>query len=95
MKNYGTSTETTKVSHKDPHGIAPRLEDFLADQDDATKDRYANELANSGSEWGKALEMRYADSLVYFGLLERQVTPIMSGPHVRGSRTAYRRINGI
>ena len=73
--------------------VTPRwsLEDFLRDQEDATKAKYAAEMGHANGEWQKPLEMRYADSLEFFGRLERRVTTLYSGVHVRGSRTEFRR----
>lgn len=88
-----TSTDTVNDSQKDSHLHAPSLVNFLADQDDATKAKYAAELENAAA-WSKPLDMWYADSLVYFGLLERNVETLYRGAHVRGSRTTYRRLNG-
>lgn len=62
------------------------LEAFLADNCDATKAKYAAELEHASHAWRKPLEWRYAESLVYFGLLERMTRPIR-----RGSRTWFRK----
>lgn len=78
-------------SQKHPHKSSKSLVLFLADQDDATKERYAKELANANGEWQKPLDLWYADSLEFFGLLERKVTTLYRGPHVRGSRTEFRK----
>lgn len=78
--------------HKDSHGSRPSLQLFLADQDSATKEKYAQELDLLGDEWGRAVEYRYAESLVYFGLAERKVEPIFQGGHIRGSRAWFRKV---
>lgn len=80
-------TDSQKDSPNGPKSLAI----FLADHDDGTKERYAKELSHANGEWQKPLDLRYAESLVYFGLLERRVTTLYRGPHVRGSRTEYRR----
>ena len=77
--------------HKHSHSAEPYLQSFLADQDDATKEKYAQELDLLGNEWGRAAEYRYAESLVYFGLAERKVEPIFQGEHIRGSRAWFRK----
>lgn len=64
---------------------------FLADKDEVTKEKYAKELANAGAEWVKPLDLWYADSLEFFGLLERRVETLYAGAHVRGSRTWFRK----
>ena len=68
------------------------LEQFLADQDEATKARYAETLAEMDGEFRKPTHFEYAESLVYFGRLERKVFPLYQGPHIRGSRTKFRRV---
>lgn len=68
------------------------LQDFLKYQDDATKEKYASELANASHAWRKPLDLRYADSLVFFGFLERLVKPLQRGGKVRGSRIWFRKI---
>ena len=56
-----------------------------------TTEKYNSTLASmSRTEFRKAAHFEYAESLVYFGLLERKVTPIMQGAHIRGSRTEFR-----
>lgn len=69
------------------------LRDFLRDQCEATKAKYAAELANADAEeWKPALDMWYADSLVdYFGLLERRIEQLYSGPHMAGCRVWFRK----
>ena len=73
------------------HKVAPKLADFLADQCDATKERYAQTLASMGDDFGPAEHFDYAESLVYFGLAERRAIPIMRGAHVAGSKTWFRK----
>ena len=62
------------------------LEAFLADKCEATKAKYAAELEHASHAWRKPLEWRYAESLVYFGLLERMTRPVR-----RGSRSWFRK----
>lgn len=65
---------------------------FLADKCDATRARYDAELANAGSGWTKPLDFWYAESLVFFGLLERSVETITSeSGRVLGSRCRFRK----
>ena len=63
------------------------LEAFLADKCDATKAKYAAELEHSSQAWKKPLDLWYADSLEFFGMLERLVKPLPRG----GSRIWFRR----
>ena len=67
------------------------LKTFLADRCDATKAKYAAEMEHANGEWQKPLDLWYADSLEFFGLLERKVTTLYRGAHVRGSRTEFRK----
>lgn len=67
------------------------LNDFLAGQCEATKAKYAAELEHANGEWQKPIDLWYADSLEFFGLLERKVTTLYRGHHVRGSRTEFRK----
>lgn len=76
-------------SQKDSQNCRQALDKFLSNQDDATKAKYASELAHANGEWQKPLDLRYADSLEFFGLLKRKVTTLYRGPHVRGSRTEF------
>ena len=84
----GTSTDTTKLA------------DFLASNCEATKAKYAAELANASGEWGKPLDFRYAESLVYFGEMERDTEMLYAengrllGSRVR-FRKAHKRLSGI
>jgi len=76
-----------------PSPATPALTSFLADKDEATKAKYAAELANADAgEWRAPLDMWYAESLVYFGELERQIETLYSGKIVRGSRTWFRKV---
>jgi hypothetical protein len=69
-----------------------RLEDFLAGNCEATKAKYAAELDNAGGEWGKALDFRYAESLVYFGMLERHTETLYTeSGRVLGSKVTFRK----
>jgi len=74
-----------------PHKEAPKLADFLADQCDATKARYAQTLSSLGDNFGPVEHFDYAESLVYFGMAERRAIPIMRGKHVAGSKTWFRK----
>ena len=75
----------------DSHKKQQTLEEFLQDQCDATKEKYAKALASLGDDFGKASDFDYAESLVYFGLAERRVFLIKSGEHIRGSKTWFRK----
>ena len=80
------------LTHK---GMAmDRLTEFLNTASDATKAKYAAELDNAGAEFAAPLDNWYAESLVYFGLLERHVEVLYtpSGKHIRGSRTQFRKV---
>jgi hypothetical protein len=71
------------------------LEEFLQDKGDATRAAYDGVLAAmDATEWRSAPKERYeyAEALVFFGLLERNVETIYdsSGKHIRGSRTWFR-----
>lgn len=68
-----------------------QLNAFLADKCEATKAMYAAELEHANGEWQKPLNLWYADSLEFFGALERRVTTLYTGPHVSGSRIEFRR----
>ena len=70
---------------------AASLEAFLAGNCEATKAKYAAELEHANGEWQKPLDLWYADSLEFFGLLERKVETLYEGPHVRGSRQWFRK----
>jgi hypothetical protein len=65
-------------------------EEFMATADEATKAKYAAELAHAGEPWRKPLDYRYAESLVYFGLLERMTRTFQRGRTV-GSKTWFRK----
>lgn len=69
------------------------LNAFLADKCEATKAKYVAEFAHS-DKWTEPLDHWYAESLVFFGLLELRVEVLYddSGKHIRGSRTKYRRM---
>ena len=68
------------------------LSAFLADKCEATKAKYAAELENAAEEWKPALDFRYAESLVFFGLLERNVEAICTpSGRVRGSLCRFRK----
>lgn len=69
----------------------PSLDDFLRDQCEATKAKYAAELENASHAWRKPLDLWYADSLEFFGLLERLVKPLVRNGRVRGSRVWFRK----
>src|SRR5690348_10275386 len=69
------------------------LHAFLADQCEATKAKYAAEMENANVEWKPALDFRYAESLVHFGLLERNVETLCTpGGRVRGSLCRFRKV---
>ena len=70
------------------------LESFLSDQCDATKAKYAAELEHASAAWRKPLDRWYADSLVFFGRLERLVKPLTRHGRIVGSRTWFRRAYG-
>jgi hypothetical protein len=73
-----------------PHSHTASLDDFLRDQCEATKAKYAAELANAcAAEWRSPLDYWCAESLVHFGLLVRRVERIYSGRHVQGSRSWF------
>jgi len=67
------------------------LEAFLAGNCEATRAKYSDELANASPAWRKALDERYAESLVHFGMLERMVRHITRNGKVRGSRVWFRK----
>jgi len=67
------------------------LEAFLAGNCDATKAKYAAELANATAAWRKPLDLRYAESLVHFGKLERLYKLITRNGKVRGSKVWFRK----
>lgn len=77
----------------DPIRSTP-LDAFLADKCDATKLKYAAELEHASPAWRKPLDLRYADSLVFFGLLERLVKQLTRRGRAVGSRIWFRRVNG-
>ena len=82
---------TDRASLDDFSSGAAGLDRFLADQCDATKAKYAAELEHANGEWQKPLDLRYAESLEFFGLLERRVTTLYRGKRIRGGRIEYRR----
>ena len=68
------------------------LEAFLEGNCEATKAKYAAELANASDEWGKPLDFRYAESLVYFGELERDTEMLYAETgRLLGSRVRFRK----
>lgn len=70
----------------------PSLSSFLASQCDATKAKYAAELEHANGEWQKPIDFRYAESLVYFGELERDTEMLYSDSgRLLGSRTRFRK----
>ena len=69
----------------------PGYEAFMATADEATKAKYAAELAHHGDEWKKALDYDYADWLSMWGLLDRRIEPLYSGKHPRGCRIWFRK----
>ena len=81
----------SKVSRRISTKHCPNLDEFLADQCEATRAKYAAELANA-EDWAMPLDYWYAESLVYFGLMERHVETLMRGQHVAGSRTRFRKV---
>jgi hypothetical protein len=69
--------------------------EFMSQADEATKAVYEKTLAEmSWAEFRKASHFEYAEALVGFGQLERQVFPIMKYGRKRpcGSRTMFRRV---
>jgi hypothetical protein len=70
------------------------LEAFLADKCEATKAKYAAEMENSSAAWSKPVDPWYAESLVYFGLLERLVKPVTRNGRLAGSRMWFRKAQG-
>ena len=72
--------------------FTPSLSSFLADQCEATKAKYAAEQQHASGEWQKPLDFRYAESLVYFGELERDTEMLYSeSGRLTGSRTRFRK----
>lgn len=68
-----------------------RLADFLSDKCEATKAKYAAELANA-EVWAQPLDHWYAESLVHFGLMERRMEMLYTdGGRVRGSRSWFKK----
>lgn len=81
------------MSDKERRTPRERLDAFLADNCETTKAKYAAELANAESgEWVKPLDFCYAESLVFFGLLERRIETLYAGRHVRGSRAWFKKV---
>jgi hypothetical protein len=68
-----------------------KLDAFLADKCEATKAKYAAEFGHAGMPWRKPLDLWYAESLVFFGLLERLVKPLTRSGRIVGSRIWFRK----
>lgn len=91
MTNKPAAPHSSEHSPKDSPKEAPTLEYFLKDQDEATKEKYASERQHASLAWRKPLDLRYADSLVFFGLLERLVKTLTRRGRPVGTRIWFRR----
>lgn len=91
----GSSSEA-RPSSPAPGSDTPSLEAFLAGNCEATKAKYAAELEHASAAWRKPLDLRYAESLEFFGLLERLVKPVYRGERrvLCGSRIWFRKAPG-
>jgi hypothetical protein len=78
------------MSLQPPLKYSQSLEEFLSHNCAATKAKYAAELTHAGEPWRKPLDFRYAESLVFFGLLERMTRTFKRGNTV-GSKSWFRK----